>query len=138
MFSTPGGFLLMAEPKSHRVYYPNVQGRIIKNFNLPGITHRSAVAISAGPYYQEPGGIDEGAFSHDRARLSVDYPPGWPRAGVVLGSDVYVTNICPHGSTREPSGVEFILHVDSAEPIDVAVTITVFDEMYAYDWTLLE
>ena len=126
----------MAEPKSHRVYFPRVKGRIPMSFRLPGITHRSAVAISAGPYYQDPGGIDEAPFSHDHARLSIDYPDGWYGADVVRGSDVYVTNICPNGSIHDPSGVEFILHVNSPKPIDVAVTITVFDEMYADDFTL--
>jgi hypothetical protein len=83
--------------------------------------------ISAGEYYlPNRGGIDDYPyFDHDYARLSVDNP--YSRAGPgVAGPDVYVTNIYPHGYP-EPSGVEFILHVDSDRPIDVAVTITVFD-----------
>jgi hypothetical protein len=51
----------------------------------------------------------------------------------VLGSaDIWVTNISPHRNTfrgDDPGGVQFILHVDWDSPLDVAVTITVEDEL---------
>ncbi|MBD0692683.1 hypothetical protein [Streptomyces sp. CBMA123] len=46
-------------------------------------------------------------------------------------ADVWISNISPHGEndhfSGEPGGVEFILHVDYPEPLDVAVTICVDD-----------
>ncbi len=50
-------------------------------------------------------------------------------------ADVWVSNVSPHFNDHfegEPGGVEFILHVnniDNGAPIDVAVTITVEDNL---------
>lgn len=46
-------------------------------------------------------------------------------------ASVWVSNVSPHFNDHyagEPGGVEFHLHVDWKEPIDVAVTITVEDK----------
>lgn len=43
------------------------------------------------------------------------------------GPNVWVSNIVPHGGPTEAGGVEFMQHVDSNEPVAVAVTITVFE-----------
>jgi hypothetical protein len=43
-----------------------------------------------------------------------------------------VSNVSPHKNDfnpQDPGGVEFLLHVDSDSPIDVAVTITVEDNI---------
>lgn len=99
--------------RSARIFYHNQSGRIPKNINLPGfgITNKSAVSITAGHWTVAPG-----TFHDPGARL------------VVHGPDVFVTTVVPHGSSAEAEGVEFMLHVDSPSPIDVAVTITVFEE----------
>lgn len=112
--------------KSHRVFYENVKGRIPKNWNLPGfnITQRSAVLVTA-------------------AQWKLDYmPPRPPQPGfhyfspdtrlIVHGPDIYVTNIVPHPPEGGAGGVEFILHVNSDTPINVAVTITVFEPWESY------
>src|SRR5438034_219256 len=41
----------MAQPRSHRIFYRNQQGRQAKNVNLPGfdITRRSAIVVTAAP-----------------------------------------------------------------------------------------
>ena len=107
----PQGGFQMAQPKSHRVFFRQQQGRIPKNVNLEGfdITRRSVVAITAGQF------VSGGPVFDQDVRLTVH------------GPDVYVTNICPHGPEGGPGGVEFMLHVDSDTPIDVAVTISVFE-----------
>lgn len=94
------------------MFYQREMGRIPKNFNLDGfdITNQSAVMVTAAQWLPPPaffGGAD--------TRLHVH------------GPDVHVTNVVPHGPEGGPGGVEFMLHVDSAEPINVAVTITVFE-----------
>jgi hypothetical protein len=99
----------MAEPRSHRIFYRNQQGRQAKNFNLVGfdITRRSAIVVTAAPC-----SLGGGLFDPD-IRLNVH------------GPDVRITNVVPHGPEPGDGGVEFVLTVDS--PTDVAVTVTVFD-----------
>jgi hypothetical protein len=99
--------------RSFRVFYQNERGRIPKNFNINGfnITNSSAVLVTAALWEAVPG-----QFGPDlNTRLRVH------------GPDVWVSNIVPHGSSAEAGGVEFMLHVDSDQPVDVAVTITVFE-----------
>ena len=49
-------------------------------------------------------------------------------------ASVYVTNVGPHGQAGvEAGGVEFHLHQDFSQPLDVVVTITVL-----YDIELFE
>lgn len=83
------------------------------NFNIDGfnITNSSAVLVTAALWEAVPG-----MFGPDlNTRL------------LVHGNDVWVSNIVPHGGPAEAGGVEFMLHVDSDRPVDVAVTITVFE-----------
>jgi len=49
--------------------------------------------------------------------------PGQNFAYLLGDADIWVSNISPHDG-----GVEFILHVDWPEPLNVAVTITVENE----------
>lgn len=99
--------------RSFRVFHQNLQGRIPMNFNIDGfnITNSSAVLVTAALWEAIPG-----MFGPDlNTRL------------LVHGNDVWVSNIVPHGGPSEAGGVEFMLHVDSNTPVDVAVTITVFE-----------
>ncbi|MFC5667544.1 hypothetical protein ACFP3U_31810 [Kitasatospora misakiensis] len=98
--------------RSARVFIRNFQGRAAHNLNLPGfkITPKSAVLATAGLW--EPGD----GFFDPNVRLRVH------------GPDVFVTTVVPHGSDDEAEGVEFMLHADSPTPVNVAVTITVFEE----------
>jgi hypothetical protein len=99
--------------RSFRIFYKDVHGRIPTNFNLSGVdvTNKSAVVVTVGQW-TPPAAF----FDLENVRLQVH------------GPDVWTTNICPHGSENEASGVEFMLHVDSPTPINVAATITVFEE----------
>ena len=99
--------------RSFRVFYRDQQGRIPKNVNLTGfdIRNSSAVLVTAALWEAVPGTFHLGLDTRLR----------------VHGPDVWVSNIVPHGGPSEASGVEFMLRVDSDEPVDVAVTITVFD-----------
>jgi hypothetical protein len=100
----------MAPPRSVRVFYRQVMGRVDVNLGGFNITNTSTVVITAGQF------VSSTPFFNQNVRLRVH------------GPDVYVTNICPHGPEGGPDGgVEFMLHVNSSTPIDVAVTITVLD-----------
>ena len=101
--------------RSFRVFYPNqTPGAEAKNFNLTdfGITNGHAVVVTASLFSGGPG-----SFAPDlNTRL------------LVHGPIVWVSNIVPHGSSSEASGVEFVVHVDNtSQPVNVAATITVFD-----------
>lgn len=93
-----------------RILYRAQRGRIRKNFNWgvqPPITKKSVILMSA-------------------AEAKVTQVIGAPEDGTTfhLGdADVYVTNVSPH-----QGGVEFILHVNSGEPLDVLVDLTVLGE----------
>ncbi len=46
---------------------------------------------------------------------------------------MFVTNVGPHGVEGvEAGGVEFFLHVDFDNPLDVIVTITVLDDIVEF------
>jgi hypothetical protein len=96
---------------SHRQFFKQASGRVAHNINLDGfnITRRSVILVTAAPC-----SLGAGIFDPD-IRLNVH------------GPDVRVTNIVPHGPEGGPGGVEFVLNVDSPTPVDVAVTITVFE-----------
>jgi hypothetical protein len=98
--------------QSHRQFFKQVSGRVAHNINLDGfnITRRSAILVTAAPC--DLGGGD---FFDPDIRLNVH------------GPDVRVTNIVPHGPQGGAGGVEWILNVDSPTPVDVAVTITLFE-----------
>jgi hypothetical protein len=97
--------------RSFRVFYHDQQGRGAKNFNIGGfdITNSSAVLVTAALYNRPASGPDV------NTRL------------LVHGPDAWVSNVVPHGGPQENSGVEFMLHVDSDHPVDVAVTITLLE-----------
>jgi hypothetical protein len=98
--------------RSVRVFYRGVQGRAAQNVNIGGfdITRKSAISITAAA---APLG---GGFFDPDIRLNVHSP------------DVFVTNVVPHDPEGGPDGgVEFMLHVNSDSPMDVAVTITVME-----------
>jgi hypothetical protein len=113
--------------QSIRYVVRGVHGRVRSNFNWPAIRSRTSVVhITAAeikpfdpnipPVFKLPGEPDQN-FRY------------W------LGdANVWVSNISPHKQDHfdgEPSGVEFILHVDWPSPLDVAVTITVEDNFPA-------
>jgi hypothetical protein len=107
--------------KTFRYIARGAIGRIRKNFNWPVIKSRQAVVhITAGEVIpgapnsvKGPGGLVEQDFIYN------------------LGdADIWVSNISPHFGDHfsdEPGGVEFILHVDWNEPLDVGITVTVED-----------
>ena len=86
-------------------------GRTDQNININGldITRRSAFAVTAAPCDLGTGFLDPDV------RLNVH------------GPNISVTNVVPHGPEGASGGVEFALNIDSREPVDVAVTITVFE-----------
>ncbi|EGG46108.1 hypothetical protein SGM_3613 [Streptomyces griseoaurantiacus M045] len=44
-----------------------------------------------------------------------------------------MSNVGPHGDGSEAGGVEFLLHVEWASPLNVMVTITVLENIEKYD-----
>jgi hypothetical protein len=102
--------------RSIRVFYPQQQGRIRKNFNWPPINVDSAVVITAAEFSPQFGGFSMGFVT-----------PGRPHLGE---ANVYVTNVGPHGGPGgEAGGVEFHLHVEHSQPLDVIVTISVLENI---------
>jgi hypothetical protein len=97
--------------RSARLFLKQRRGRFAHNHNIDGfnITRRSPILVTAAPCALGTGFLDP------EIRLNVH------------GPDVRVTNIVPHGPEGGPGGVEFVLNVDSPTPVDVAVTITVFE-----------
>jgi len=95
---------------SIRVYYGKehgLRGRCRMNFNWPPINRHSTVIITAG----EATDVAPQAFDLKTAFV------------FLLGdADVYVTNVSPHDG-----GVEFILHVNWPNPLNVVVDITVLE-----------
>lgn len=96
--------------RSIRVFYGReigLRGRCRMNFNWGPINALSAVNITAGE-----------AKDWESAQLL-----GGQQFTYNLGdANVWVSNISPH-----QGGVEFILNVDWAHPLNIAVTITVED-----------
>jgi hypothetical protein len=100
---------------SIRVFYGKemgLQGRCRMNFNWPKgqIGETSVVHITAAE------ALDIGSASV----FGQHGGPGQDFAYVLGAADVWVSNISPHSG-----GVEFILHVDWPNPLNIAVTITV-------------
>jgi hypothetical protein len=102
--------------RSIRILYRGVHGRVRQNFNWDPIHANSALVITAAEWHAT-GGI---------------VPPtvGRPNLGA---ANVYVTNVGPHDPEGSTGGVEFILNVDWASPLDVIVTITVFDDVESFE-----
>jgi hypothetical protein len=106
---------------SERILYRQQKGTIRKNWNLPGVIKLdSAVIITAAQFVP-----DENHIPNSPIKTA-----GRPLLG---SANVYVTNIGPHGVEGvEDGGVEFLLHVDWGDPLDVIVTITVLDPINAF------
>jgi hypothetical protein len=103
--------------RSIRVLYRGQRGAgIRKNFNWPPINLDSAVTITAAEFGPQFGGLGGGPKTLGRPHLGVAH--------------VYVTNVGPHGvAGGEAGGVEFLLHVEFDQPLDVVVTITVEEDI---------
>jgi hypothetical protein len=102
--------------RSFRIFYDNQQGVVRQNVNLAGaIDKKSAVVITAAEF-QWPGGL--GGLEDIRPLLGA--------------APVWVSNVGVHGDEGGGGGVEFLLHVDWDSPLDVMVTITVFEDIEQY------
>jgi len=101
--------------RSVRALYRGQRGTTRKNINLNFINLDSAVTITAAQFNFVSGGLGGGPKTLGRPHLGA--------------ANVYVTNVGPHGSGGEAGGVEFLLHVDFDQPLDVIVTITVEDNI---------
>lgn len=105
--------------RSIRFVRRGIQGRVRQNFNWPGvITARSVVHVSAA----------EVKFGTTQAQ---QVPPIQNFHYHLGAANVWVSNIGPHRNEfgDDPGGVEFHINVDWPAPLDVAVTITVEDEL---------
>jgi hypothetical protein len=97
-----------------RVFYGKESGfvgRVRANFNWPPINATSVVHISAAE-----------VTTWGSAQLLTDGNQTQNFLYHLGDADISVSNIAPHNG-----GVEFILHVNWHEPLNVAVTITVED-----------
>ncbi len=104
--------------RSIRFVRRGIQGRVRQNFNWPAITARSVVHISAGE------------VSPGTTQLRPEPPP--QDFHYHLGeANIWISNVSPHKNefSGQAGGVEFHINVDWAAPIDVAITITVEDEV---------
>lgn len=107
-------------PRSIRLLYRNVQGRMRCNYNWDAITARSAVLVTAAEFN---GGRPD----------SYGIPPISVVGRPLLGeANVYVTNIGPHDPEGGAGGVEFHLHVEWPSPLNVMVTITDLGDVEAF------
>ena len=98
--------------RTRRLLSKDVQGRVRHNYNWDAISEDSTVIITAGE---------------------------WQAAGGAFGADgryhlgeatVYVTSVCPHGDGSEAGGVEFHVHVDGGQSLNVMLSITVLDDKF--------
>jgi hypothetical protein len=97
---------------SKRIIFRGRQGTSRHNFNWDAISVDSSVVITAAQW-QFLGGVFGAA-----GRPVLGNPGQEP--------NVYVTNVGPHGvAGGEAGGVEFLIHAESAAPIDVVVNIGV-------------
>jgi hypothetical protein len=97
---------------SKRFIYRGRQGTSRHNVNWDAISVESAVEITAAQWQ-----FNGGVFGASGRPVLGD--PGHE-------PNVYVTNVGPHGVTGgEAGGVEFLIHAESAAPIDVVVNISV-------------
>jgi hypothetical protein len=104
---------------SYRYVMRGVHGRVRANFNMPDEIHsaQAVVNITAGEIKPGPrseiGNVDQDFI----------YQLG--------DADIWVSNVSPHFNSHfggEPGGVEYILHVDWPDPLDVGITVTVENE----------
>src|SRR2546423_540078 len=82
-------------------------GRIPANFNLPDINQDSVVIITA---------------------CQINRVGDNPHHRFLGAADVWVSNIAPHSPPSDPNhGVEYVLHIDWNEDLDVLIDITLLD-----------
>jgi hypothetical protein len=99
--------------ETYRAVYRNIHGRVRANFNTEAIKETSVVLITAA----------------QREALG-----DWPPHRIVGDTNVWVSNIAPHGPPKDPNnGVTFILNVDSGEPLNVVADITVLDSPVVFE-----
>jgi hypothetical protein len=109
--------MIMAQ--SIRYIRRGVMGTSRQNFNWPGVIFaRSVVHITAG----------EIGIGTTQAHTNPPIQDFFYKLGAAR---VWVSNISPHKNefTEDPGGVEYLLHVEWDSPLDVAVTITVEDDL---------
>lgn len=106
--------------RSIRYLIRGVHGRIRCNYNWPGvITARSVVHVTAG----------EVKYGTTQARQTAPTEDFHYHLGE---ANIWVSSISPHKNDfngQDPGGVAFHLHVDWDSPLDVAVTVTVEDDL---------
>jgi hypothetical protein len=105
--------------KSIRFLLRGIKGRHSHNFNWPDVirSRQAVVHITAGEAKPGPASVVAGGAEQDWMYHLGD-------------ANIWVSNICPHFNdhfANEPGGVEFVVHVDFPQPLDVGVTITVED-----------
>jgi len=98
-----------------------IHGRVPATFFWPGvISARSVINVTAGE-------VSFGGSEVNRTG------PGQNFFYHLGDADIWVSNICPRRNdfnrVASPGEVSFILHVDWSSPLDVAVTITVDDDL---------
>ncbi len=98
---------------THRIYFTQpFNGRRRMNIQLPGVINSdSVVDITATEYKAET------------------VPPNFPneRLRFLGDSNIWVSNISPHGEGSPNFGVEFAINVDFPTPVFVVVDIIVLD-----------
>jgi hypothetical protein len=93
------------------------------------LSSQSVVHVSAGQVITHEAGPNDMMYgpNPDAGQLTTQ-----PFSYTVGDADVWVSNVSPLGLGEVPDGesggVAYVLHVDSASPIDVAVTITLEDQ----------
>jgi len=101
--------------RSIRILYRDVPDGFRPNFNWDAIHLDTPVIITAVEFKPQVGGV-----------------PGSKTAGRPWRGDannVYVSNVGPHNPEGETGGVEFCLHTNWGNPINVIVTITALDDI---------
>ena len=116
--------------RSYRHLITGVHGRISETFTPPGgeiMSAQAVVHVSAGQVAVREPGPGDMAFGPDGGKTMTQ-----PFAYTVGDADVWVSNVSPLSLEDNPAGgsggVAYVLHVDSASPVDVAVTITIEDQ----------
>lgn len=101
---------------SFKAFYRGTHGTSRMNFNHPKISKDAVVVITAAEWQRN----EENSFHLDTVR---------PHLGAAA---IWVSNVGVHGPEGGTGGVEFLLHVDWGQPLDVVVTFTVLDPVQEY------
>jgi hypothetical protein len=116
--------------RSYRHLIAGVHGRVSETFTAPDgeiMSAQAVVHVSAGQVVVHDAGPGDMMFGPDSGKVMTQ-----PFTYTVGDADVWVSNVSPLSLEDNPAGgsggVAYVLHVDSASPIDVAVTITIEDQ----------